>query len=413
MICLEFSAFPVAVFTMGAFLGERKNMSPATQQILLLCSSAFALSLVLTRIAIAVARRLDLLAHPVARSSHSIPTPQVGGIGICLSLLLTTSVAGYLGVESFSGLLPDVPVTALWISFALLIWGMFLGLIDDILALDAIPKLAGQVVLSALAVWAARQTPCGHHDGSTWLLTSWLGLIVVFFWILFFTNAYNFMDGVNGQSGVFALNALGWYALMALTQSHSGWNTLAPFLLTAAAILGFLPWNFPRPRTFLGDSGSLPLGALLALLAVVASGGHPLRFAAFLLPLSLYLYDVLLTLVRRTLRGENICIAHREHLYQRLLVARGWRERHEKLLAFHLPYYVASGALGYFCLLGQMWDSPILTFATLAGVVPLLGYYTWQVLQAEKRAAGIQEDDDRARVADPEKSASLDQTKEG
>jgi UDP-N-acetylmuramyl pentapeptide phosphotransferase/UDP-N-acetylglucosamine-1-phosphate transferase len=360
-------------------------MSTTTQH-LLLCSSAFALSLVFTRIAIAVARRLDLLAHPVERSSHSIPTPQVGGIGICLSLLLTTSVAGYLGAENFPRLLPEVPITALWISFALLIWGMFLGLIDDILALDALPKLAGQCVLSALAVWAAHQAPGNDNGGPTGLLASWLGLAGVFVWTLFFTNAYNFMDGVNGQSGVFALNALVWYALMALAQPHSGWDTLSPFLLPAAAILGFLPWNFPRPHTFLGDSGSLPIGALLALLAVVASGGHPLRFAAFLLPLSLYLYDVLLTLIRRSLRGENVFKAHREHLYQRLLMARGWREQHEKLLAFHLPYYVASGALGYFCLLGQMWDSRILIFATLAGVFPLLGHYTWRVLQAEKRA---------------------------
>jgi UDP-N-acetylmuramyl pentapeptide phosphotransferase/UDP-N-acetylglucosamine-1-phosphate transferase len=208
----------------------------------------------------------------------------------------------------------------------------------------------------------------------------------LFLWILFFTNAYNFMDGVNGQSGVFALNALGWYALMASSQPGSAWGGVAPFLLIAAAILGFLPWNFPRPRTFLGDSGSLPLGALLALLAVLASEGKPFRFLAFLLPLSLYLYDVLLTLIRRSLRGENVFKAHREHLYQRMLVARGWREQHEKLLAFHLPYYVASGALGYLCLLGQTQNLPLLTWATLIGVAPLLVHYTGRVLRAEKRA---------------------------
>ncbi|HNY27213.1 MAG TPA: hypothetical protein PLA90_12675 [Candidatus Sumerlaeota bacterium] len=377
-------------------------MSSTTQQYLFLCSGTFVLSLVLTRIAIAVARRLDLLAHPVERSSHSIPTPQVGGIGICLSLLLTTSVAGSLGLEDAPRLLPDLPVTALWVTFALLVWGMFLGLIDDILALDALPKLAGQFVLSALAVWATRQIP--HNDSGPvfGFFGSWLGLLFVFFWTLFFTNAFNFMDGVNGQSGVFALNALGWYALMTLSLPDSNWDSLSPFLLIAAAILGFLPWNFPRPRTFLGDSGSLPLGVLLALLAVVASKGNPARFVAFLLPLSLYLYDVLLTLVRRSLRGENVFKAHREHLYQRMLVARGWREQHEKLLAFHLPYYVASGALGYFCLLTQIWGSLWLTCATLAGVVPLLGHYTWRVLQAEKQA-----------LLNAEMSSPLDQEKEG
>ncbi len=350
----------------------------------LLCLGAFLCSFLLTRLAIGVARRLDLLAHPVERSSHSTPTPQVGGLGVCLSLLLTTSLVGYFGLGDFPRLLPLVPTTALWISFALLIWGMLLGLIDDILALDAIPKLAGQFVLSALAVWTARQASTG--EGGAWLLTSWLGLAFLFLWILFFTNAYNFMDGVNGQSGVFALNALGWYALMAPSQPGSAWGGVAPFLLIAAAILGFLPWNFPRPRTFLGDSGSLPLGALLALLAVLASEGKPFRFLAFLLPLSLYLYDVLLTLIRRSLRGENVFKAHREHLYQRMLVARGWREQHEKLLAFHLPYYVASGALGYLCLLGQTQNLPLLTWATLIGVAPLLVHYTGRVLRAEKRA---------------------------
>jgi UDP-N-acetylmuramyl pentapeptide phosphotransferase/UDP-N-acetylglucosamine-1-phosphate transferase len=133
----------------------------------LLCLGAFLCSFLLTRLAIGVARRLDLLAHPVERSSHSTPTPQVGGLGVCLSLLLTTSLVGYFGLGDFPRLLPLVPTTALWISFALLIWGMLLGLIDDILALDAIPKLAGQFVLSALAVWTARQaSPAKGAPGS-------------------------------------------------------------------------------------------------------------------------------------------------------------------------------------------------------------------------------------------------------
>lgn len=377
-------------------------MSSTTQQYLLLCSGTFLLSLVLTRIAIAVARHLDLLAHPVERSSHSIPTPQVGGIGICLSLLFTTSIAGYFGLDDSPRLLPDLPVTAIWVTFALVVWGMLLGLIDDILALDALPKLAGQFVLSALAVWVTRQIPHNASGPAPWLFGSGLGLLFVFVWTLFFTNAYNFMDGVNGQSGVFALNALGWQALMTLSLPDSNWDSLSPFLLIAAAILGFLPWNFPRPRTFLGDSGSLPIGALLALLAVVASKGDPARFVAFLLPLSLYLYDVLLTLIRRSLRGENVFKAHREHLYQRMLVARGWREQHEKLLAFHVSYYVASGALGYFCLLGQMWEARWLIGATLAGAILLLGHYTGRVLQAEKQA-----------LQNAEMSSPLNQEKEG
>jgi UDP-N-acetylmuramyl pentapeptide phosphotransferase/UDP-N-acetylglucosamine-1-phosphate transferase len=387
-------------------------MSSPPQQYLLLCSGTFVLSLVLTRIAIAVARHLDLLAHPVERSSHSIPTPQVGGIGICLSLLFATSIAGSLGLEDYPRLLPGLPATALWVTFALVVWGMFLGLIDDILALEALPKLAGQFVLSFLAVWTIRQIPLNDNGPAPWLFGSGLGLLFVFFWILFFTNAYNFMDGVNGQSGVFALNALGWQALMTLSLPGSNWDSLSPFLLIAAAILGFLPWNFPRPRTFLGDSGSLPIGALLALLAVVACEGSPARFVAFLLPLSLYLYDVLLTLIRRSLRGENVFKAHREHLYQRMLVARGWREQHEKLLVFHVPYYVASGALGYFCLLGQTQNFPLLAWIALAGVIPLLGHYTWRVLQAEKQALLKAESLDNAPPK-TDTSSPLNQEKEG
>lgn len=331
----------------------------------------------LTGLAVLVARKLRLLAHPVERSSHSSPTPQVGGVGLCLAY------GGFLSFVFFPGGMEILPLCLL----IMLLWGLSLGLVDDVLHLGALIKLAGQFVLAAIPLGFGF-LPALFGEGH---LALTLGGAFLFGWILFFVNAFNFMDGVNGQSGFYSLFALlAWVGLFFLLPPPMLANAKMVFVLLLflmLAILGFLPWNFPRALTFLGDSGSLPLGALLAFFVVLCGQGLWLRTLLFFIPLAFFCYDVVYTLARRWRRGENLLTAHRSHLYQRLLIATGWS--HGRLLLFHLPFWlggVANAWLGGLMLRGQL--SPFAVISVVVIIQALFcGLYTAIVLNREKKEA--------------------------
>jgi UDP-GlcNAc:undecaprenyl-phosphate GlcNAc-1-phosphate transferase len=144
----------------------------------------------------------------------------------------------------------------------------------------------------------------------------WVGVLGTLAWILFATNAMNFIDGLNGlASGVACLASV---ALAVVAASMSAWFVYFTSLLLAAGLLGFLPFNFPRARIFMGDVGSQFCGFVLAVLGVVAARFEQVQLSALLVPLLLFgvLYDVAFTLVRRALAGDRLTQAHRSHLYQ-------------------------------------------------------------------------------------------------
>jgi UDP-GlcNAc:undecaprenyl-phosphate GlcNAc-1-phosphate transferase len=126
----------------------------------------------------------------------------------------------------------------------------------------------------------------------------------------------NFIDGLNGLAAGVTLVAATFLAVIAAT--HDGWFAYFAALLLAAGVLGFLPFNFPRARIFMGDVGSQFCGFILAMLGVVASRFEGVELSFLIVPMLLsgVLYDVGFTLARRTLAGERITEAHRGHLYQ-------------------------------------------------------------------------------------------------
>ncbi len=376
---------------------------------LLFLVAEFFAAVLLTGISIGFARRLRLLAHPVERSSHDIPTPQVGGVGICLTMLAAWIVFPAL-FFSQGWNLRLIPMAISFfpgaIYIPLVILGLALGLIDDVLHLSAVNKLVGLIIVAsvpALTYLPFFRPSIDYFPFLEYILpfSEFLGLIITIAWILFFMNAFNFMDGTNGQAGVFAIHAIVWWVLMTQYEIFAtadfpeiNWPFVAFMLVPVMATLGFLVWNFPRAWTFMGDSGSLPLGGILALMAVVRGGKGLDNFVAFLFPLSVFIFDVLFTLVRRKRRGENILQAHRSHLYQRMLVARGWS--HGRLLAFHLPYYIASGILGFayfvvFHLHSKIPAPPFIgrTFFLIL-LALLLHNYARRVILAEKQQENIE-----------------------
>lgn len=258
--------------------------------------------------------RCGVIDRPNARSSHARPTIRGGGIAILAAL----GLAGIKLVLDQGG----------GVSTVLLLGALVLAVVSFLDDLRSVPPLLrfGCHAAVAVAVLVALLGPSasfGAGWGYPWGLSQWLGLVVLFLWLTGYTNAFNFMDGINGiAAGQAVITGIGM-ALLAGTETGR-WDS-APVLFSlalAGAAAGFLPHNFPRARMFMGDVGSAPLGFLLAALVCwlgLADHGR------LLIPLALlhanFVLDTGITLVRRVWRGECWYAAHREHFYQRLVAS--------------------------------------------------------------------------------------------
>lgn len=299
---------------------------------------AFAASAVLSFAGVGIVlvflRRKAVLDVPNERSAHREPTPRGGGLGFVAAIALCLAgAAAWTGDLAFA--LLAVPVVA----------ACAVGFADDRRPMSWGPKTvlllaAGALALPALSVDAVTLPFAGVVPLGA------LAIPLSLFWYFAYANAFNFMDGLNGIS---ALTALVSGAAFAAAGTVAGdLRTAVLGAVAAGAGAGFLPWNFPRARLFMGDSGSLGLGTTIALTAV--SAAHPpapgappaLEFPASVLLLGPYVFDVAFTLVRRARQGKPLGIGHSEHLYQRF--ARGARSHVLSALAF-AALAVATSAL--------------------------------------------------------------------
>jgi UDP-N-acetylmuramyl pentapeptide phosphotransferase/UDP-N-acetylglucosamine-1-phosphate transferase len=282
--------------------GSFGNLVITLAQYALILLLAAAVSLLLNRLLAPLLARYAL-ARPNARSSHKVPTPEGGGIGIVVAVLAAMLAAPLFSALDTSALVALWPVAA---GAALL---AATGACDDIFDLPVGPRLVLQLIAvgAALAALpdASRVVP---------LLPWWVERIALLLAGVYLVNLVNFMDGIDWitVAEVVPVTAALWLAAQvgALSPPDS-----ALAIAVTGAMLGFAPFNRPVAKLFLGDVGSLPLGLLLFwLLTRLAANGH--LAAALLLPLY-YLADATVTLVRRLLRGENVLRAHRTHFYQR------------------------------------------------------------------------------------------------
>lgn len=262
------------------------------------------LSLLLTWLLRRYALAKSLMDIPNARSSHSVPTPRGGGVAIVvtfLALLPLLGWAGWLGWASVIGLLGGGA------------WVAVVGFLDD----------HGHI--------AARWRLLAHFIGAGWLL-AWLpalpqlalagynldlGLVgyglaaLMLVWLL---NLYNFVDGIDGIASIEAITVcVGGAVLYALIGIPM--LAAAPLLL-AACVGGFLVWNFPPARIFMGDAGSGFLGLVLAGMTLQAAWVTPQLLWGWLILLGVFIVDATFTLLRRLLRGDKVYEAHRSHAYQ-------------------------------------------------------------------------------------------------
>lgn len=242
------------------------------------------------------------LARPNARSSHTVPIPQGGGIAVVTALV---TISGLLIAAPEIGGRPDW----IWLAGGALALAL-LGAVDDVRPLPAALRLAVQAVVVGLLVW--------HLDGRLLpALPLWLERGLALLAGLWFVNLTNFMDGLDWMTVAEIVPVAGALLLIGLVGHLPPLPTLVAASLLGA-VLGFAPFNRPVARLFLGDVGSLPVGLVTAwLLCQLALAGG--LAAALLLPL-VYLADASLTLAARAARGERVWEAHRGHYYQRATV---------------------------------------------------------------------------------------------
>jgi len=297
-----------------------------------LCATVAALSFVGTYGALRLAQRRQIIAHPNERSSHSAPTPSGGGLGVGVAAVLALLVVGTALWSTLSAL----PVLAAALSVAA---ACFVGWRDDVRPLPSLAKMALLTVAAAFLVAFLRvESVAVPLIGE--IRFGLLAAPLTLFWLAGFTNAFNFMDGIDGIAGLTALVSGAVYAAAGIAIGSEAVTSLGVIIAGSAA--GFLPWNFPRARIFMGDSGSLVLGLLLAYTAVAADVAQALPFPASVLLLGPFIFDTSLTLVRRAFRGEKLWRAHREHLYQRL--SRLWGA-HPPVSLLYAVFSVVCGVL--------------------------------------------------------------------
>jgi Fuc2NAc and GlcNAc transferase len=274
-------------------------------------SGLLALSWLLTGAVRRYALSTGLLDLPNARSSHTQPTPRGGGVAIVASFMLAVIILwwrGALGAHLAAGLGGAGLLVA------------FLGYMDDRHTLAARWRFLGHLAATAwLLAWLGPMPPVpvfGTPVDLGLAATLLNGLFVV--WSI---NSFNFMDGIDGIAGVQACTmALPAAALTAWVAPAGPWP-LAVLLAVCAA--GFLIWNFPPARIFMGDAGSGFLGLMLASLTVASGQAKPeLAWAWFILG-GCFMVDATVTLARRWQRGEKVYMAHRSHAYQYAARVRG------------------------------------------------------------------------------------------
>lgn len=272
----------------------------------MLCPVIAGLSLLLTWSIKYYALSHNLLDIPNSRSSHTVPTPRAGGPAIVL-----TFFAGLSCLWLFN-FLPTKDIVALSGAGSLV---ALIGFLDDYRHIAPKWRLSVHFLGAAWGLFWLGKLPSLSVFGHL-IYLGWLGYLLAAVYLVWLLNLYNFMDGIDGLAGIEAITVClggGGIAYALSTPAGQGW--LPPALLLSA-VAGFLYWNFPPAKIFMGDSGSGFLGMTLGLFSIQAGQVNPELFWCWLILLGIFVVDSTTTLLRRGLRGETFHKAHRSHAYQ-------------------------------------------------------------------------------------------------
>ena len=320
---------------------------------------SFCLTAVLRRYALA----RSMIDVPNERSSHSVPTPRGGGVAIVMTFLISLAVMWWCSlIDShffFGGAGAGFLVAVI-------------GFMDDHGHIAARWRLLGHFCAAAWALLWTGGLPPVEVAGIAVNL-SWAGDLFALFYLVWLLNLYNFMDGIDGIASVEAVCVCLGACLLYWVSDHR--NLVWGPLLLAMSVLGFLFWNFPPAKIFMGDAGSGFLGIILGVLSLQAASAEQRFLWAWVILLGVFIVDATFTLLRRLSRGDKVYEAHRSHAYQ--YASRQYGQ--------HLPVTIAVGIINLF------WLLPIALCVTRHGMDGAVGVaiaYIPLLLMALKYHAG-------------------------
>ncbi len=266
----------------------------------------FAASLTLTFFIRKYAISRQIMDIPNSRSSHTVPIPRGGGLAIVLVFMCSVLFMGMASAISMKLML------------ALLGGGLiaFMGWMDDHKCLPVLPRISAHLAAALWAVYWLGGFP-SMNLGFTTLHLGLMGYPLAVLGTIWMTNLYNFMDGIDGLAGGEAVTVSGGAALLFFFSGNTSMAILC--LILAASAAGFLVFNWPPAKIFMGDVGSGFLGYTFAVLALASEKMTEVPLIAWMALLSVFIVDATATLVKRILQGKKFTEAHREHGYQKLV----------------------------------------------------------------------------------------------
>ncbi len=356
---------------------------------------AMAVTLFVTPLVVRLAHALGAVDQPAGRKLHATPMPRIGGVAVFIGFL-----AGLTFAAAITGALSVVPkVGVYWRGLAIAAAGMFLvGLLDDLKEVSFRWKFAAQIVATAY-IWSCGfkieylSNPLGGV-----IDLGWMSLPLTLLWVVGITNAVNLIDGLDGLAAGTAAIMTSAFGMVAIINGKLG--VTAACVALAGSLLGFLWFNFNPARIFLGDSGSMFIGFVLAVTSVRGSQKGPAVVAVFvpLLVLGLPLIDTGFALLRRALRlgtdgrrspnaalyvmrnWDHLFQPDRGHIHHRLL---DWGLSHRNtVLVLYGVVTVLVGTAFAFLLLKSLWFAVVLALI----LVSLFGAFIAMLVAREKRA---------------------------
>ena len=366
--------------------------------------------------------RSDRMADIRARDVHTIRKPQLGGVAMYTGFLAAIFTAGQLPALT-RGFQPTTPeMNAVLVAGAVIV---FVGIVDDLYELDAVTKLVGQIAAAVVMCvmglsWSIIYVPVG--GGTTLLLDQLQSTLLTTLFTVALINAINFVDGLDGlASGIGAIAALATlvYAMSILHDQGGTVSAYPPAMIAAGLVgicLGFLPHNFYPSRIFMGDTGAMLIGLLLAAASTSASGKINMSMygtadiVAAMTPLAVVIatiavpmLDLVLAVTRRLAAGKSPFEADRMHLHHRLLRL-GHSQRQVVLVLYAWVVAATFGAIS-FSMFPTVWASWVLVVLLLAALI-----YTMlpaqRIAAAKEKTSGDRTGPGSTSVADERPSSS-------
>lgn len=289
----------------------------------------------------------ELMDVPNERSSHSVPMPRGGGLAIVISFLIGLPVLllfDLLSLKEFLSFVTAGVIVAI------------IGFIDDHGHVAARWRLLAHFFAAAVGLYFLGGFPPVELFGFE-LQLGWFGHFIALVYLVWMLNLYNFMDGIDGIAGIEATTVCLGGVLLFLLGGFGAFTEQLTMMILCIASLGFLIWNFPPAKIFMGDAGSGFIGLMLGLFSIVAAHIDQSLFWGWAILLGTFIVDATVTLGRRALAGCAVYEAHRSHAYQYL----------SRRLAAHKPVSIGIGVIN------TIWLFPIAALVVLGWLDGFLG----------------------------------------